>query len=66
MKGMRPTAWEVNAKMVEADYGQYVNWEERFYNCPECGEPIYESDWSATELVDAICPVCGFDEESEE
>ena len=55
--------WEANAKMIEEVYGGYVDWDERFYNCPECGEPIYESDWSVNELIKAICPVCGFNEE---
>lgn len=55
--------WEVNAKTVEDVYSGFVDWDERFYNCPECGEPVYESDWSVMELMDAICPICGFDEE---
>lgn len=61
--------WEANAKIVEEVYGGYVDWEERFYNCPECGEPIYESDWDDYELANTICPVCefveGFEEEEE-
>ena len=42
--------WEINAKAVEEVYGGFVDWDERFYNCPECGEPIYECDWTAEEL----------------
>ena len=57
--------WEANAKMVEEVYGGYVDWEERFYNCPECGEPIYECDWSVNELIEAYCPVCGFSGEDD-
>lgn len=57
--------WEVNAKIVESTYGGFVDWDERFYNCPECGEPIYECDWSNEELLD-ICPICGFTDEDEE
>lgn len=61
--------WEANAKIVEEVYGGYVDWEERFYNCPECGEPIYESDWNDNELANNLCPVCefveGFEEEEE-
>lgn len=58
--------WETNAKFVEKVYGGYVDWEERFYNCPECGEPIYECDWNDRELTEFICPICEFtDEEGE-
>lgn len=53
--------WEANAKYVEEVYTAYVNWEERFYECPECGEPIYECDWDAKELLE-LCPVCGFND----
>ena len=58
--------WEANAKFVEKVYGGYVDWEERFYNCPECGEPIYECDWDVNELVKFICPICEFTEEDGE
>jgi hypothetical protein len=52
--------WEVNAKFVESVYGSYVDWDERFYICPECREPIYECDWDDDELCGKICPVCDF------
>ena len=55
--------WESNAKYVEKVYGSFVDWEERFYLCPECGEPVYECDWDENELCDAYCPICGFAEE---
>lgn len=55
--------WEINAKRVEDIYGGYVDWEERFYECPECGEPIYECDWSNHELFKHLCPVCEFTDE---
>ena len=42
--------WEDNAKYVEKVYGAYVDWEERFYTCPVCGEPVYECDWLNDEL----------------
>ena len=62
--------WENNAKYVEQVYGAYVDWEERFYICPECGEPIYEFDWSNDELgdllCDFLCPICEFKEEEGE
>ena len=57
------TMWEINADIVSDIYGGYVDWDERFYNCPECGEPIYECDWSTCELLEFYCPVCGFEGE---
>ncbi len=50
--------WEQLAKELEADYDVEVNWEERFYLCPECGEPIYECDWEDEDFVDVYCPIC--------
>lgn len=56
--------WEYVAHKVQADYGAYVDWEERFYLCPECGEPIYEDDWHETDFVVpencTSCPICDF------
>jgi predicted RNA-binding Zn-ribbon protein involved in translation (DUF1610 family) len=52
--------WFNNAHTVELVYGGYVNWVEKFYICPECGEPIYWSDWSEKDLEDCICPICEF------
>jgi len=54
--------WEANAKYVEETFGVYVDWEERFYECPECGELIYECDWLANDLIE-LCPICGFVDE---
>lgn len=58
--------WEFNANYVAMTYGSHVDWEERFYICPECGEPIYECDWSNEELAAELCPVCGYNEEEDE
>lgn len=58
--------WEDNARYVERVYGAYVDWEERFYICPYCEEPIYECDWNEKELSDFLCPVCEFMKEDEE
>ena len=57
--------WESRAKYIERVYGGYVDWEERFYECPECGEPVYECDWSDTELRNEICPICGIPKEED-
>jgi predicted RNA-binding Zn-ribbon protein involved in translation (DUF1610 family) len=59
--------WESRAKYVEQVFGGYVDWEERFYECPECHDAIYECDWDEKLLSAMICPICGFhDEEGEE
>ena len=54
--------WEKVAHLVEANYGGYIDWDEGFFLCPECGEPIYECDWADSDLVngdeDFMCPVC--------
>lgn len=52
------TQWERNAIEARDTYGAHVDWEERFYECPECGEPIYEDDWSERELREFLCPIC--------
>lgn len=56
--------WEINAVIAESTFGSFVDWDERFYNCPECGEPIYEEDWDAEDLT-SLCPICGFTEDDE-
>ena len=64
--------WEKFAKCCQEVYGVFIDWEERFFICPECAEPIYEEDWSTDELMElgGCCPVCGMDwyvvEEEEE
>ena len=50
--------WEKNATKVEKIYGAHVDWEERFYECPECGEPVYECDWTEGQLAFWLCPIC--------
>ena len=59
---MEKQTWEKIAHLIEVNYGGYVDWEERFFTCPECEEPIYECDWEDEDLIDGrdyyICPVC--------
>lgn len=51
------TVWEKIALRLRRDYGVHVDWDERFFECPECGEPIYECDWRDGDICDG-CPVC--------
>ena len=50
--------WKDNAITVEQEFGGFVDYGERFYICPECGEPVYESDWPIYKFEDFICPIC--------
>jgi hypothetical protein len=43
---------------AQKEYGAYVDWEERFYSCPFCDEPIYEEDWADEEYGEFLCPIC--------
>lgn len=51
--------WEDAAKYCEDTFGTYVDWEERFFHCPECDEPLYEDDWGPKSTDGwSMCPVC--------
>ena len=52
-------SWEKVAWHCEEEYGTHTDWDEEFFICPECGEPIYKDDWDEDEL--RVCPVCGFE-----
>ena len=52
--------WENNADYVKECCGtDFVNYTERYYHCPECGEPILNEDWAEHDDWD-VCPICGF------
>lgn len=58
--------WEETALYFESNYNSYVNWEERFFICPKCGELVYEKeDWGWIN-PEELCPICGFSLEDEE
>ena len=52
------TVWESNAIFVQDEFDAEVDYEECFYICPLCGEPVYESDWTNEELLKYLCPIC--------
>ena len=51
--------WEKIALLIDENYGTLVDLEERFFICPECGEPIYEEDWVDKDFTQ-ICPICEY------
>lgn len=56
--------WEEIAEKVAEDFGVMVDDEDRFFVCPECGEPIYEDDWKESDCLGIdgeawYCPICG-------
>lgn len=54
--------WKENADYVrEAGGEDYVCYEEGFYYCLECGEPIYRGDWTPDEFAEFMCPICGWE-----
>ncbi len=53
--------WKRAAHHCEITYGVHVDWEERFFHCPECDEPIYECDWNDEDIPTRLCPVCESD-----
>ena len=60
------SVWEKVARFCQEVYGSHIDWEERFYICGECGEPIYECDYGeygdyySEDGEGPICPVCEY------
>ena len=52
-------AWKRTARKLEDLYGVLVDYDEEFFICPECGEPIYREDWCAEDFK-WECPICNF------
>ena len=60
--------WEKLAKYCKKTYGVQVDWDEEFFICPECGEPIYKDDWRDSDYAlgamptledqSFYCPIC--------
>lgn len=48
--------WEDAARFCKKTFGVYVDWEERFFICPECDDLVAEEDWEDENLV--MCPIC--------
>ena len=59
-------AWELNANTAKEVYGCHVDYAERFFICPYCGEHVYEDEWTDEQLCDFLCPICEDEEEEDE
>lgn len=40
------------------DIWAMVDFDEKFFICPECGEPVYADDWEDTDFDGVKCPIC--------
>lgn len=69
---MERVNWNTVASCVENIYGGIVDWDKKYFVCPDCGEPIYADDFPDFEVIPAvqtkinqedneyyICPICG-------
>lgn len=48
--------WETAMTYCVETFRVQADLEDRFFICPECGEPIYEEDWEGYDL--SMCPIC--------
>ena len=57
-------SWFKASRIIAEEYGTQVDYDEEFFICTECGEPIYEEDTMEFEtgIEDGntffICPIC--------
>ena len=56
--------WLQIAHLIEVNYDSLIDWNDRFFYCPKCHEPVYEDEWeSEDDFLDGsnnfICPICG-------
>jgi hypothetical protein len=48
--------WYEAAKYLEETYDTVVDYDQEYFICPECQEPIYFDDYP--EVPDEYCPIC--------
>ena len=51
--------WEIAARAAEDS--SEVDFDEGYFICPHCGEPIYDTDWTEADMMEddcIICPIC--------
>lgn len=51
--------WFEAGVCCEEFYGMSLNTAEGYFVCPECGEPLYNTDYPSHCWDE--CPVCGFE-----
>lgn len=56
--------WLQIAHLIEVNYDSLIDWNDRFFYCPKCHEPVYEDKWeSEDDFLDGYnnfaCPICG-------
>ena len=50
--------WEKLATIVEKNsYDTEVNWDEEYFICPYCEEPVLKCDFPKNK--ECACPICG-------
>lgn len=51
--------WEENIEYIKEYYGNdFINYDEGYYQCPICGDVVYEYDWKQIEFAEFRCPIC--------
>ena len=43
--------------IIEQAYDGFVDWDEEYFICPDCGEPVYKCDYPYIDLG-MTCPIC--------
>ena len=52
--------WELAAGLAE-EQGSECNYEEGYFICPHCNEPVFEGDWTDDQMFkdnSVMCPIC--------
>lgn len=52
--------WEIAASLAE-EQGSECNYEEGYFVCPHCNEPVFEGDWTDDQMFkdnSVMCPIC--------
>ena len=50
--------WQMAAEIAEDVFDMPVDYDEGYFICPDCGEPLYDEDWPNWHWE--YCPICHF------